>query len=200
MTEPPKLAAALLRWFGPHYPALAGDLLERHQSGESRWWYWRQVIGIIAASISTEVLRHPVITIRALALGFAFTWVMWRYVMWAVMNYDELLFATGLVPWFYTHGYGLSHPAIWAATAVLYGLSGWIVGRVSRESAATVLVYAVVGEFLFFVEFGMWRFISDSVPYPLLLILTAAIRPLPTLFGGLWAVSRRYPAARRLHA
>ena len=200
MKPPPTIASAILRQFIPPHDPRVGDLLEGFQAGKSRWWYSRQAVAIIASSISTEVQRHPIITLRAIALGFAFTWVMWRYVMSAVMNYDELLFATGLVPWFYTRGYGLSHPAIWAATAVLYGLSGWIVGRVSRESAATVLVYAAVGEFLFFVEFGMWRFISDSLPYPLLLILTAAIRPLPTLFGGLWAVSRRNPSERRFRA
>ena len=198
--EPPKLATALLGWFGPGGPALAGDVVERYQSGESRWWYWRQVIAIIAASISTEFRRRPIITIRAIALGLAFTWVMWRYVIRTVRNYDELLFMTGLLPWFYTHGYGLPRWTIWPATAVLYGLSGWIVGRASRHSAAIVLVYAGVGELLFIVEFGMWRFIYDSLPDPLVAILTVAVRPIPVLCGGLWAISRGHSAERYLHA
>jgi hypothetical protein len=83
------------------------------------------VIAIIAASTSTEARRHPIITMRAIALGFAFTWVVWRfYVMWAVIHYDELLFRTGLLPWFYTHSLGVPRPVIFPATAVLYGLSG----------------------------------------------------------------------------
>jgi len=44
---PPTLATALLDWFGADDPALAGDLVERYQSGESRWWYWRQALSII---------------------------------------------------------------------------------------------------------------------------------------------------------
>ena len=121
---PPTLATALLRMFGAD-SALAGDLAEHYESGKSRWWYWRQVIGIIAASILTEVRRHPVITMRAIALGFAFTWVIWHaYVMWAVLNYDEVLFRTGLLPWFYTHGLAVPRTAIFPATVLLYGLSG----------------------------------------------------------------------------
>jgi hypothetical protein len=198
---PPKLATVLLRWLGPDGPALAGDLAERHQSGESRWWYWRQVIGIIAAATATEVQRHPIITIRAIAFGFAFTWVIWSYnVIWVVMNYDELLFRTGLGHWFYAHGYGLPRWTIWPLTAVLYASSGWIVARVSRQSAAILLVYAAVGEFLFFAVWGAWRFVYDPLPHFLLAILTLAVRPTPILCGGLWAISRGHSAERRLHA
>jgi hypothetical protein len=199
--QPPKIASALLRYFGPPEASSVGDLLEEFQSGKSCCWYWRQVIAIIAASTSTEVLRHPVITMRAIAVGSAFTWIMWHgYVMWAVLNYDEVLFTTGLLPWFYTHGLTVPRTAIFPATVVLYGLSGWIVARASRGSATVVLVYAGVSEFLFFADFGMWRFIYDPLPHSLMAILTVAVRPIPALFGGLWAVSTRHPAERPLHA
>lgn len=193
---PPPFAAWLLKWLSKN-DAFAGDLTESYVNGRSRWWYWRQVIGIIAASTSTEVRRHPIITMRAIALGFAFTWVMWHaYVMWAVLNYDEVLFRTGLLPWFYTHGLAVPRTAIFPATVLLYGLSGWIVGRTSRDSAAVVLVYAGVGELLFFADFGMWRFIYDPLPYSVMTILTITVRPIPAVLGGLWAVSQRHPAKR----
>jgi hypothetical protein len=191
MKEPPKFASALLRTIAVNNPALVGDALEQFRLGRSASWYWRQVIAAIAVSIASEVRRHPIITMRAIALGFAFTELMWRYVMWAVMNYDELLFATGLARWFYIHGYGLPRLAIWAATALLYGASGWIVGRASRESAPIVLVYVGIGEFLFFLVFGMWSFV-EPLPHLQVTILTIAVRPIPTLCGGLWAVSRKH--------
>ena len=53
--KPPRLATALLRSFGPDGPALAGDLLERYQSGESRWWYWRQVIAVVGCASRREL-------------------------------------------------------------------------------------------------------------------------------------------------
>jgi hypothetical protein len=193
---PPTLATSLLKMFGAD-SALVGDLGEGYESGKSRWWYWQQVLAIIAASTETEVRRHPIITMRAIAFGFAFTWVIWHaYVMWAVLNYDEVLFRTGLLPWFYTHGLAVPRTAIFPATVLLYGLSGWIVGRTSRDSAAVVLVYAGVGELLFFADFGMWRFIYDPLPYSVMAILTITVRPIPALLGGLWAVSQRHPAKR----
>jgi hypothetical protein len=196
--KPPKLATALLNGFTAHDGALAGDLLERYRSGQSLWWYWRQVIAIIGASTSSEVRRHPTITMRAIALGFAFTWLMRRYVIWDLMHYDEWLFSTGLVRWLYVHDYSLPVSAIWPATAVLYGLSGWIVGRASRESAGIVLLYVAAGEFLFFGATGAWRFVYDPLPDPLLPILTV-VRPISALLGGLWAVSGRHSARSRLH-
>jgi len=39
---PPRLATALLRRFGPHNEALAGDLREAYLAGKSTLWYWRQ--------------------------------------------------------------------------------------------------------------------------------------------------------------
>lgn len=55
MPEPPKLAAALLRAIAANKPALIGDLLEQFRSGQSAWWYWREVLAIIGRAVLCEV-------------------------------------------------------------------------------------------------------------------------------------------------
>lgn len=80
----------------PPSAALAGDLFEAYQSGRSRLWYWQQVSGIIVASISFGLRRHPVVALRAIAFGLAFMWFVRRFVLYNLMHYDEWLFATGL--------------------------------------------------------------------------------------------------------
>ena len=49
----PRLALALLGRFVPDSDALAGDLIEEFQRGESRTWLWLQV----AAAIATSLLK-----------------------------------------------------------------------------------------------------------------------------------------------
>jgi hypothetical protein len=55
MRTPPKLATALLRNVAPNEPALVGDLLERFQSGQSSWWYWRQVLALLGCTSWREL-------------------------------------------------------------------------------------------------------------------------------------------------
>jgi hypothetical protein len=69
--EPPKLATALLRRFGPDGPGLAGDLLETYQSGNSPGWYRRQVIAAIATTNDRWLIARGVIT------GWATLRVFW---------------------------------------------------------------------------------------------------------------------------
>lgn len=38
-SNPPRLAAALLRWMGPRDEAVIGDLLEQYRTGRSTWWW-----------------------------------------------------------------------------------------------------------------------------------------------------------------
>src|SRR5690349_19900744 len=52
---PPKLATKLLRSAAANEPALVGDLLERFQSGQSPWWYWRQVIAVVGCASRREL-------------------------------------------------------------------------------------------------------------------------------------------------
>src|SRR5215510_1823654 len=55
MSEPPKLATALLRRVVANQPALVGDLLEQFRLGRSRWWYWRQVLALLGCTSWREL-------------------------------------------------------------------------------------------------------------------------------------------------
>jgi hypothetical protein len=58
---PPRLAIYLLDRFGApyHRDSLAGDLIEQFHHGNSRWWFWRQVMAaILAAWIRSVESKH----------------------------------------------------------------------------------------------------------------------------------------------
>ena len=48
----PRFALRLLEWLVPDGAPLAGDLLEEHARGRSRWWVWRQVLGAVLIAIT----------------------------------------------------------------------------------------------------------------------------------------------------
>jgi hypothetical protein len=61
----------MIHWLLRNNPDLLGDLLEERASGRSRAWLWRQVLIAVARSIVDEGRRHPVLTLRAVALASA---------------------------------------------------------------------------------------------------------------------------------
>jgi hypothetical protein len=53
----PTLAKKLLQLFcsAPQHEALIGDLLEQYQRGRGRWWYTRQVVGVVLLALYRKV-------------------------------------------------------------------------------------------------------------------------------------------------
>jgi hypothetical protein len=72
-TQPPRIATWLLRHLGcsSNNDVVIGDLNERHRHGRSRLWYWRQATTAILISFFKEIWTHKLLTIRAVALGWA---------------------------------------------------------------------------------------------------------------------------------
>lgn len=141
MKQPPKLATALLRWFGPDSPALAGDLLERYQSGQSRWWYWRQVLTAVVLARRYNCLDRRVAVGATGLLVFLCGnllaaplrgWLLYHIMQPAAWNYPFLA----------------AHPffALWTidvtplAVAALF--SGWIVGLMIKPHRSVLIVLA----------------------------------------------------------
>ena len=60
MRQPPKIASALLRYFGPLETGTVGDVLEEFQAGKSATWYRRQVISIFCFLILREIRVHSI--------------------------------------------------------------------------------------------------------------------------------------------
>lgn len=185
--EPPRLAAAVLhQLLGSG--SLAGDLAEEFARRQSRMWYWRQVLAAIIARAWSDIREHKLATFGAITLGFVFVVVSFRYVMFRLLHFDHWLFATGLVRWFYAHGYGFPRWAIWPLTGIVFAVSGWIVGRLAGPTRlGAVIAFTIINECLA-CAFGMWSFRSDAIPSQMILaILTVAVRPAPVLIAGLWA-------------
>jgi hypothetical protein len=70
--RPPAVAAWLLRTFGAGSAIddLLGDLSEEYAAGRTAWWFWWQVLAAIAISLIKEIRMHPVLTARAIGVGW----------------------------------------------------------------------------------------------------------------------------------
>jgi hypothetical protein len=70
--EPPRIASWLLRNFGcsPNNDAIIGDLNEKYQSGQSRFWYWRQSLLAILAGLWNEFRAHKLWTASGVVTGW----------------------------------------------------------------------------------------------------------------------------------
>ena len=220
MKQPPTLATALVRRFTKPDEGVLGDLVEQFQSDQSRLWYWRQVIGVIAQALVRDVQDSWPFVVGVIVCGLFLT-IFAPLVTAAIQTIDEQLFMRGF-EWFYVNGYRLpsmvlDHP--WSITATVYTLIGWIVGRVAgRRHAAVVLAFAasvfaggiVAPLTQFGVDYPMlsfhFRFAFHPVPFGRILtqhfmvnghadfmnivLFNVVILPLLTLIGGLSAGRR----------
>src|SRR5215831_18940954 len=73
-TQPPRIAAWLLRLFGSskNNEALLGDLQERYEHDLSSIWYWRQTVAIIFTVIlsRTRATRRTAMKYAVWAIAF----------------------------------------------------------------------------------------------------------------------------------
>jgi hypothetical protein len=213
-TQPPRVASALLRWMGPHDEALVGDLLEAYRDGKTNWWYWRQVLTAIAFGAVDTVRSHPVLALRAIALGWLVVWLYVNYLLSTVIavahaafNFDRFLFVTGLFDWLYVHHIDFpaavvrQGPDIVAAWVGMFA-SGWIVGRVHRLQGPTMVLVYGASLPLPAVAALLWRLATPGLDagavvflYMRLFLFVVPSVYFPALVGGLWATRPRHPAA-----
>jgi len=60
LSEPPRLALALLNWFVADDEPLVGDLVETFAAHQSRLWFWRQVLfAIVIYSLRRPNVEQP---------------------------------------------------------------------------------------------------------------------------------------------
>jgi len=206
---PPKLATALLKWFGPDRSELAGDLVERYQSSESRWWYWRQVLAAIVLGAVRDASSHSLAVSRGLVIGWGVMWVLAVYVAPIIVRFDRWLFVRG-VGWFYLHGYHIPSlyglPWITASFAVYIG--GHVAVRASRlRGPAPALIYTLAIFCTNIVLFFRWFLkgltepaLTYGVPpyYPFEVLGVAVfVLPMAALIGGFSTqLSRRLAVGR----
>jgi hypothetical protein len=144
---PPRTASALLQRLTQGTESALGDLVEQFQSGKSRWWYWRQVVGVIAHK-AFEDLRHSPALVVAVITSAVIVTLITPLVIVTIMTIDQMLFVRGF-RWFYVNGYSFRSllPSVvrnpyWIHSS-LYALVGWGVGRIAhRRQAAVVFAFA----------------------------------------------------------
>lgn len=130
-SNPPRLAMWWLRHAcpGSHSDALTGDLIERFREGQTRGWFWRQVLIAFAVGVLGEIRRHwpaffyatigPVMTwlfSGAHALRYLPDWLHWSELPWP---WDQLVFE-------------LSRPALGALAALSALAAGLVIERSFR--------------------------------------------------------------------
>jgi len=126
--------------------ALLGDITEeaRRRSG---LWYWGQIAAVIVVGSFRDVRRHPLMALRAIAVGFAALVVM--ALMFQPILYG-LLHLTDAVEniWFRSldHAqrdtFGFSVVLV-SVVPMFYGglaASGWVVGRFHRAHGITLVL------------------------------------------------------------
>jgi hypothetical protein len=180
-TKPPFIAAWLLDRFGanPQHDAVAGDLLEQYRLGRSRFWYWREVITAIIVGTWAQFTEHPLMVLRAVAMGWLFAfllsktvWPYWtplvvRYVIDAPQAWQPLLLELLI-----------DGPGVVAV--------GWILARFGRQCRIAAIV-AHVASMIAFTAVNIWRNpqIYDDWQWGTFFLLFPVMISLLLLGGGL---------------
>jgi hypothetical protein len=105
----PAIALWLLRTFGcsPDTEIVIGDLVERHEAGESRFWFWRQAITALVRGFRDDALSQKALMIRTLFMAWA-----------AFLTFRLMIIAPNIL-----HAWTLD-----ASTLEKVTESGWVIG------------------------------------------------------------------------
>jgi hypothetical protein len=141
-TVPPAYAARLLKKLVPthDHDALLGDITEEAPH-RSHLWYWTQLAAVLVVGSWRDVRRHPLLALRAIALGIA-TLVVAFAPASAMLRVVRVLSEGG----YYLGPYWLTLPpnAFRWLPAVInplgFAASGWAIVRAHRAFGMTLLV------------------------------------------------------------
>ena len=200
-----QVALRILRLLSPRSDALAGDLLERHRSGKSRLWLWRQVLAAIFAATWREWNTDRLGASRAVAVGWA-AMLIFFFIAGDLLAHSADQTLPKLL------GYLGAHRAanLWLEslryippTVIGCVLSGWIVGRPVLFYAASVFIALCAA-----VSALAWYAAPVAVPHTLFYVVVLAlpywwwsgllIVPLLIMIGGLWRAASTHPLDRQL--
>lgn len=209
--RPPRLAAALLRWFGPQDEAIAGDLVEGfHRRSGSRIWYWWQVASALRVAAVREVGRHPIAVPATMMLGWVAWWALLYHVAYPVMlaaNHAIFMWRIGRGDDAQLFGQAFMYTSLALAIAADL-ISAILAVRIYPGHRSTLaLLYAgfVVLrcvawrtlDSIYFNPGSPLSFVMNFRPFGIGAIVNLFPMPfLMALAGGMWAASRRQIAAR----
>jgi hypothetical protein len=162
-SDPPRLAMWLLRHARPggDNDALTGDLIERFREGQTRGWFWRQVLIAFAVGLRGEIRRHWPHFCYAIA-GTAMPPFLWK-----TAKGVPFVFHWWALPWPWSQiVLELSATALLALAALPALAAGLVINGGFRwvslfRSAVINLALITLGHYLLDV-FGPW--LSGPVP------------------------------------
>ena len=183
--NPPRFAVGLLERFGAS-PALTGDLIERYARGRSGLWFWRQTIAAIAVCVMTDIRNHKLLLLRS------------------VLVYIVAINAFAAIPyrvraWMYGPVFGSLELRLIAS--VVYLAAGWLVGRLHRPHAASMITGVIVLAWLYSTP-SMWHSMSNVLqherfrPYVYGRIMNGVEATMCLLIGGLLSAPTRTPSTQ----
>jgi hypothetical protein len=209
MKMKPRMSAAaiwLLKVFkvAENNPALAGDLTEEYLGRQRAAWLWRQVLAAIAFTVAKEIFSHKLLTIRALIAGEVAVLLSSLVLMKGLYSPVLMRFLMTDVP------HWMLHFNLFLGASVMGSIiGGWVVGRLSRDHLATLLLIfftlQVIVIALPFPDYALYpkadaitlyRHLVESIdqprfrPYLVLDLKFLAMNPLAVLFGGYLSHSR----------
>ncbi len=190
ISKPPAIATWMLQHFvsGTDSEHIAGDLIEAYQRDHSRLRYWKETITAIAVSLFDESWAHPILAVRAIALG----WVLAFGFMSLLMSPPVSYFIASHVR---LSGYPFGPSMLIGFGLVLCSLvlTGWIVARLHTTTvpSAVSLYAASVFVFQFRKTPLVWHQLENAltnsrfVPYFIFGLELQFLPTLAILLGGM---------------
>jgi hypothetical protein len=183
--------------------ALLGDLAERFAEGRSEWWYWKQAIVSIIASLLAQIRRQPFTILRGVTAGWLIYWPL-GYVIFhfgfyqlamdslAIDNPDLLIGSWAPPVWYHTAKFGTTctFGANLIATGLLVGIgifSGCTLAAVFGEDSRAVLVFfsmTVLLSWAFYIATLGNSVAGASLPWSLYFWMNCILQTAGILAGG----------------
>jgi hypothetical protein len=175
-------------------PALTGDLAEEFSRCRSSIWLWRQVLAAIVFAIGKAICSNKLLTIRAVVVGEAASWLSCWVLIRVLLSLVFRLFPHSWFNWIGWILFPIPLGSIGASMGAMM-FAGWIVGRFHREHRTTlVLLFATLQFFLMTPE--VTRLLVNSLeqprfrPYLVADMAFLFLGPMAVLLGGYLSHSR----------
>jgi hypothetical protein len=147
--HPPRVATWLLERFDVD-EALVGDLAEEHGRNHSRAWFWRQTVVAVIKKGAADVRSHKLLAVRAVVIG----WMVESLVGWTTKQFVIPLLQGS---WSWRSEVWLDAqlgfrivPLPFLITAAIGAVvTGWVVARVHRPRAMSMLLIYMASFLLF---------------------------------------------------
>ena len=196
MRPAPPVAKWLLTRLAPSTPeSVLGDLEEEYEAGRSTGWYWRQVCRAIVTSTARQMTAHPVLTVRAVFVGWVLLWIFFEYVFQLLISPEEWLFVRGvadirswwpnITPHIHTLRGSTSATAISIVAPLGCAGAGWIVARFHKREMVLIFIITILAWNLMGITHAFWQS-GLRQGWLISIIVNFAVVPVSIMVGGVF--------------